>query len=650
MVSKRLEWLDAFRGMALLYMVICHLFNYFSVNSIYGSMPYYIKELNSPTLFPPPYLFLFVSGMSVFLLRKKFLSLGLEPSQIIGGVIKRYGFYVLLSLPFTAIMFGFNTYFRWEEAIQGIGMAAIFTMIILLFLKPKLRYYLPIIVIFYLLLSFLIGLNKDTGALSEFPVDFDLENYGVFQLFTGTLLNLLFRGWFSLLTLIPIMLAGIIFLKNFLDNEYRRNVVISILFLSTAILLHLSGLKIDYNHRSFSLIFLIIGECGLVCSGMYYLSEIKKMSFFSEPLSIYGRFSLGIYVGHFLFIVKAFQLMGWADTFSDEISWLLAIFFATLIYIIGEIYMNGLKSWIPRRALNLAVISFIILSFIFASGSAFMSPEKRILVFTAHQDDESCGLAGILMKNAREGNGIKIVLFTDGSPEEYGKDRGWTEIRNGELLSALSLTGLGEDSLVFLNHDDLGFIFDLGVNGTVELIENVTSLINEERPDEVYVHAYEHGHLDHDSVNFIVAKAFQRSDVGDKAEIYEFLEYNALYWDKPIPDDMDVINNERYPLIALEMTDGEKKLKMDMISKYVSQDVNGICDLEKDSGSISKECYDSVVGHYYKGPDLIRELPPYDYEKSPCLNNSCRYSFSIGEQRWANFYNLTIEVESMLSA
>lgn len=648
---KRLEWLDSFRGMALLYMVICHLFNYFSINSIYKTSPYYIHELNSATLFPPPYLFLFVSGMSVFLLRRKLLSIGLKPTQIITGVIRRYGFYVLLSLPFTTIMFGFNTYFQWEEAIQGIGMAAIFTMIILLFVKPKLRYYLPIIVLFYILLNLLLGISGGIGTFNEFPVDFDIEGYSITQLIIGTLVNLLFGGWFSLLTLIPIMLGGIIFLKNFLDNEYRKNTTLSLLFLLSAVVLHLIGFEIDYYNRSFSLIFLIIGECGLVCSVMYYLSEIKGMKFFSKPLSVYGRFSLWIYVGHFLLIVKTFQIMGWADTLTDGVSWLLAIFFATLIYILGGIYMNGVRSWIPRHALNLSIISFLILSSIFLSGSAFIpeQPQKKILVFTAHHDDESCGLGGFLIKNARESNKIKIILFTDGSPEEYDKDYGWTEIRNRELLSALSLIDLTENNIIFLDYDDLGFIFDLGPNGTVELIENITSLINNENPDEIYVHAYEHGHLDHDSVNFIVVKAFQRSDMRDKIKIYEFLEYNALSWNKPIPSELDVINNNRYPLITLNMTEEEKTLKMMMISKHVSQDVNGVCNLEKDSENISRECYSSVVGHYYKGPDLIRELPPYNYQESPCVNDSCRYAFSIGDQKWSDFYNLTKEVETLLS-
>ncbi len=651
MGSKRLVWLDSFRGMALLYMVICHLFNYFSVSSIYETTPYYIQELNSPTLFPPPYLFLFVSGMSVFLLGRKLLSMNLKPTQIILGVIKRYGFYVLLSLPFTTVMFGFNTFFQWEEAIQGIGMSAIFTMIILLFIKARLRYYLPLIIFFYIILDFLLGLCRTTAFFGDFPVEFSFEGYGIIQLIVGTLLNLLFRGWFSLLTLIPIMLGGIIFLRNFLDNEYKRNLMLSLVFLLSAVILHICGFSINYYDRSFPLIFLILGECGLVCSVMYYLGEVREMKFFSKPLSVYGRFSLWIYVGHFLLIVKTFQVMGWADTLSDEMSWILAIVFASLIYILGSIYLNGIKSWIPRRALNLSIISFLILSFIFLSGSAFMAeqPQKKILVFVAHQDDESCGLGGTLMKNAREGSEIRIVLFTDGSPKEYDKDREWTELRNRELLSALALGNITEESLIFLNFDDLGFIFDLGAGGTVDLVENVTSLINDWGPDEIYVHAYEHGHLDHDSVNFIVAKAFHRSKVRGKVRIYEFLQYNVFSRDNPIPGDIDVINNTRYSLIRVNMTDAEMGLKKEMVSRYVSQDVGGICDLERDTVNLSRECYDSVVGHYFKGPDLIRELPPYDYQRSPCINDSCRYTFSIGDQRWSDFYNLAGEVEVLLS-
>ena len=132
-IKQRLEYVDIFRGIALLIMITIQIFNYLSVSSIYTTPPYYVGTINSVTWVPPSLLFTFVSGMSVFLLiRKKLDKNDRSRKQTFLEVFKRYGKYVLISLPFTIIMWNIGTYFGWEEAIQGIGLTAIITALFLI--------------------------------------------------------------------------------------------------------------------------------------------------------------------------------------------------------------------------------------------------------------------------------------------------------------------------------------------------------------------------------------------------------------------------------------------------------------------------------------------------------------------------------------
>lgn len=264
---------------------------------------------------------------------------------------------------------------------------------------------------------------------------------------------------------------------------------------------------------------------------------------------------------------------------------------------------------------------------------------KNVLVVAAHEDDESIGSGGTIIQSVKDGDNVTLVMMTDGSPAEWGDNETYSQVRMNETIAAMTLAGLPEENIVFLGYDDLGYIFDLYVSGMVGVINNMTDLINDLQPSEIYVHAYEHGHIDHDTTHYIIVRALQRSRIVATAEIYEYIEYNPYGAGAPIPEDEDVINNTLYPVIYLNMTDEELKLKKEMITIYQSQCPEGV-----------ENCSQYLIDTYFYGPDMIRELPPYNYTRSPCINDSCRWTNESCEyHNFSEFYMITKEIDALLN-
>ncbi len=274
----------------------------------------------------------------------------------------------------------------------------------------------------------------------------------------------------------------------------------------------------------------------------------------------------------------------------------------------------------------------LLLIVIFVCLLSVTAQAKEVLVFAAHPDDESIGAGGILIQEASKGSNVTVVIMTDGCPDEESHIANYAQIRKNETISALALAGIPEENIIFMDYDDLGFMFDYGTIGTKAIIETITSLIQDINPDEIYVHAYEHGHIDHDATHYMIVQAagaigFNRSD------IYEYIEYNAQYFGQPIDPDYSIVDITQYSVTYLNMTSDELQLKQDMIAIYVSQEIQCSNQSETDVRA-------QVLEKYYFGADMIRELPDYDYTKSPCIDDTCRWDTYKGINT-SSFYSIT---------
>lgn len=338
----RFDPIDIFRGIALLQMIVWQIFDFFYIKDIYTDAPYYISVFNMPINGIGVGLFAFIAGASVFV-SLSHRDIHKKPA-IIKRFLKRYGGYILLSLVFSTIVFGFNIFYTWSEAIQGVGLAALAAGLLLLYTKSAW-------IIGFIGAAIIIiqpWLRSLADSIVMFPTDFISVQIliNVISMF----LNSTVRGFFSLSHLLPIVLFGILLgvyiVKS--KNPGRKSLMLGLLFSAVSLVLHYSFNAIDYYDRSISYIIFYIGLSYLLFALISYV-KLK-----SRILSKFGQASLLVYVAHFLLIYKPLQLTGLEGTFHLLESWMFTLVLIAVLYFLLHLWLQN-KQKIGKNILHFTV-------------------------------------------------------------------------------------------------------------------------------------------------------------------------------------------------------------------------------------------------------------------------------------------------------
>lgn len=138
---------------------------------------------------------------------------------------------------------------------------------------------------------------------------------------------------------------------------------------------------------------------------------------------------------------------------------------------------------------------------------------KTFAFLFGHPDDEVliCGTMMLLMDRGADVHGVWVT-----SSDFRGKG----QTREQELARAMQVLGLSEDRVHLLRVPDLGVHreMDRAADLVVRTFERIA-------PHAVVVDAFEGGHPDHDSANFLAYEALRRT--GIEAQLYEFPLYNG---------------------------------------------------------------------------------------------------------------------------
>lgn len=118
----------------------------------------------------------------------------------------------------------------------------------------------------------------------------------------------------------------------------------------------------------------------------------------------------------------------------------------------------------------------------------------NILAIGAHPDDIEFGCGGTLIKYARRGHGIFLLLISKGEKGGGGDTRSREQLESAKIIGAKDVLWGGFEDTELLNRGN-------------EIIRTVETHIRSIKPDFIFVNFYSDTHQDHRTVNESVLSA-----------------------------------------------------------------------------------------------------------------------------------------------
>jgi len=154
----------------------------------------------------------------------------------------------------------------------------------------------------------------------------------------------------------------------------------------------------------------------------------------------------------------------------------------------------------------------------------------NILAIGAHPDDCEFGCGGTLLKYAKQGHNIYLLIMTDGS------EAGEVEVRKREQEKAAEF--LKVKKIFWGGYKDTELML------RKEMISVVETVIYEVKPDEIYVNYYDDTHQDHRTLTEVVISA---SRYYKKVLFYE--DFTSRNYQPDIFVDIEDVLNEKVKLL-----------------------------------------------------------------------------------------------------
>jgi LmbE family N-acetylglucosaminyl deacetylase len=153
------------------------------------------------------------------------------------------------------------------------------------------------------------------------------------------------------------------------------------------------------------------------------------------------------------------------------------------------------------------------------------SLKRSALVFSPHQDDETLGCGGTIVRKLKAGATVKLVFLTDGSQSHARWMPGpeLKSMRTAEALAAARILGLFASEVTFLDFPD----------GNLErhqelAICQVGDLLQRYNPEEVFIPYARETPPDHAITHRIVLAALKSCDI--RPTIYEYPIWFWCHW------------------------------------------------------------------------------------------------------------------------
>ena len=164
-------------------------------------------------------------------------------------------------------------------------------------------------------------------------------------------------------------------------------------------------------------------------------------------------------------------------------------------------------------------------------GRGYVFKDGMTVVFAPHQDDETIGCGALIARKRHEGLPVHIVFITDGSlshpkhPDLTPADI--SSLRRTEAFEALAVLGVESSAIHFLDERD-GSLSSLGATHRDALVKKIAALLDDIRPDEVFLPCHHDGSDEHTATFTYVRDALRHSP--HQPEVWQ---YPVWAWWKP---------------------------------------------------------------------------------------------------------------------
>jgi LmbE family N-acetylglucosaminyl deacetylase/protein-L-isoaspartate O-methyltransferase len=150
----------------------------------------------------------------------------------------------------------------------------------------------------------------------------------------------------------------------------------------------------------------------------------------------------------------------------------------------------------------------------------------KVMIVAPHPDDESLGCGGLIAQLRAQNAEVSILFMTNGEASHpnsivYPPNK-LAELRKREANRAAEILGVKEDRLIFLNAGD-GRLQNL--ENEDKVVEQLAVIINNEKPDTLFIPWRRDHHSDHLATNKLVYKATKEMEL-------LIAEYPVWLWKK----------------------------------------------------------------------------------------------------------------------
>jgi len=151
--------------------------------------------------------------------------------------------------------------------------------------------------------------------------------------------------------------------------------------------------------------------------------------------------------------------------------------------------------------------------------------EASAVIFAPHQDDETLGCGGLILRKRDRAGDVTVVFLTDGAQSHDGQvsRAALAARRNREGANAVRLLGVADSDVIALDHPDGGL-----ANCEETAVRNVSNILAERKPKQVFVTSARDATADHQAAARIVQTAVRRAL--PEAELFAYPIWYWCYW------------------------------------------------------------------------------------------------------------------------